>query len=216
MSALADRRQRAREAYYDRYSLGDNIGGSARKAAIRECIETATRVRIDGQLMAYVFPLVEGKLGLRDAEQIIAAAFRAAGFEVEEMSALDDRRHADEEVPIVVSAFEILPDGVEVPIGKPYETTISLGALDLLHGNVSPLDDRRQRAREAAHDAATTAAPMYELLAAVDAAVETATRVQITREVEAAVRGAFEDHYGGSVRPIIAAALTALGFEVKE
>lgn len=51
---------------------------------VREAIETATRVRVDGQVMAHVFPLVEGKLGLRDAEQIIAAAFRAAGFEVEE------------------------------------------------------------------------------------------------------------------------------------
>jgi len=83
---LGDRRQLAREAYYDRYELGDNIGGSARRAALRECIETATRVRITPEVVA----VAEGEAGdsieqdPRWMNRALAAAFRAAGFEVEE------------------------------------------------------------------------------------------------------------------------------------
>lgn len=39
----------------------------------------------------------------------------------------------DEQVPITVSAYEVI-DGVEVPIGEPRERTISLGAMSLLAG----------------------------------------------------------------------------------
>jgi hypothetical protein len=77
--ALDDRRQRAREAYYDRYALGDNIGGSARKAAVSECIEIATRVRITPEIVAAAE--ASGDYAYVD---MLAAAFRAAGFEVEE------------------------------------------------------------------------------------------------------------------------------------
>lgn len=76
--ALTDRRQRAREAYYDRYALGDNIGGSARKDAVRECIETATRVRITPEIVAAAE--ATGDYAYVD---MIAAAFAAAGFEIE-------------------------------------------------------------------------------------------------------------------------------------
>lgn len=89
----------------------------------------------------------------------------------------------------------------------------------------SPTDERRQRAREAFEDAmsAPSASHAGPLLIrakvrqdrARDEAIETATRVQITPEIEAAARGAFEDHYGGSVRPIIEAAMRAAGFEVE-
>lgn len=75
--ALADRQQRAREAYYDRYALGDNIGGGARKAALREAIETATRVRITPEVRA-------AALAADNIDDGLIAAFRAAGFEVEE------------------------------------------------------------------------------------------------------------------------------------
>jgi len=87
---LDDRRQRAREAYYDRYSLGDHIGGSARKAAIRECIETATRVQITPEVLAAAreaWRAADGSWtedpGPRETARL-AAAFRAAGFKVEE------------------------------------------------------------------------------------------------------------------------------------
>lgn len=72
------------------------------------------------------------------------------------------------------------------------------------------LTDRRQRAREAAHDAASTAAPMYELLAAVDAAVETATRVKITTEMLDAMNPAV-----GNREARLRAALAAAGFEIE-
>jgi hypothetical protein len=117
----------------------------------------------------------------------------------------------NEEVPITITAFEIV-DGVEVPIGKPRETTISCGALDLMHGT-GALNDRRQRAREAGQDARSG---QWSTTQAIEQAIETATRVRIDREIEWAARGAFEDHYGGSVRPIIVAAFRAAGFEVEE
>ena len=83
--ALADRRQRAREAYYDRYALGDNIGGSARKAAVRECIETATRVKLTREIFDAFFAAgPAGDPDNPDWREPLAAAFRAAGFEIEE------------------------------------------------------------------------------------------------------------------------------------
>lgn len=86
---LDDRRQRAAEAFDDEWSGTNDMfgtGGWAERllAARTAGIETATRVRIDHEIMSRVFPLIEGKLGLRDAEQIIEAAFIAAGFEVVE------------------------------------------------------------------------------------------------------------------------------------
>lgn len=78
-----------------------------------------------------------------------------------------------------------------------------------------PLEERRQRAREAGWDAYDPSRS-GAVLASVNAAIETATRVQVTPEVMAATRDAFEDHYGGSVKPIIEAVLRAAGFEVEE
>lgn len=72
------------------------------------------------------------------------------------------------------------------------------------------LRDRRQRAREAYYDGDGLGTQ------GLDDAIETATRVQVTPGIVRAARAAFEDHYGGSVRPIIAAAFRAAGFEVEE
>jgi len=94
--ALADRRQRAREAYYDRYALGDNIGGSARKAAVRECIETATRVQLTPEVVeaaeqawlgsAVNFDSSESLVDWRKrrVKLMVREALTAAGFEIEE------------------------------------------------------------------------------------------------------------------------------------
>jgi len=84
-SPLDDRRQRAREAYYDRYSLGDHIGGSARKEAVRECVETATRVQITHEvILAFIEAPDPPESDPDDIAGPLRAAFRAAGFEVEE------------------------------------------------------------------------------------------------------------------------------------
>ncbi len=75
MSELEDRRQRAREAFYDR--------GYDEFQAVEAAIETATRVRITPEILAachepsgYLLPAY-----IRD---ILRAAFEAAGFEVED------------------------------------------------------------------------------------------------------------------------------------
>lgn len=126
---------------------------------------------------------------------------------------------ADEEIPVIVSAFEILPNGVKVPIGKPRERTISRGAMDLLHGSVpAALADRRQRAREAFHD--EWSRRDKPTMSAVNEAIETATRVRITPEIESAAEAAagptIHDYDGGEMRAVLAAAFRAAGFEVEE
>jgi transketolase len=78
----------------------------------------------------------------------------------------------------------------------------------------SPLDDRRQRAREAGWDA-TAGWSQESTAAAIEAAIETATRVQVTPE---AVR-AFESEAcldEIDTRRGLTAALTELGFEVED
>ena len=75
--ALADRRMSAREAYWDNRQF-------AEAAALDEAIETATRVRVTEEIVEAAqnaFPV------LRDVDEgriMLAAAFRAAGFEVVE------------------------------------------------------------------------------------------------------------------------------------
>lgn len=131
-------------------------------------------------------------------------------------------------VPVRVSAVEII-DGREVPIGTPRVTSISRGALDLLHGNVSPLGDRRQRAREAAHDSYDAERDGGAIFAeSVEAAIETATRVQVTPEaIEAFGKGWHDAQHQASAamlprkpgdrrRAGLTAALRELGFEVVE
>lgn len=119
----------------------------------------------------------------------------------------------DEEIPVAVTVCWVI-DGVEVPMCEPQETTISRGALDLLRGNVSPLEERRQRAREAFHD--TFAGEMNTTSDALDECIETATRVKITGELidqlaDVTYAGGFETR-----RALVRAALEALGFEVEQ
>jgi hypothetical protein len=87
---------------------------------------------------------------------------------------------------------------------------------------MSALEERRQRAREAAQDEIEMTVDGYgdheDARRAVDAAVETATRVRITREILAAALEA-----AGIRRPAVArqcgiavaAAFVAAGFEVE-
>ncbi|MFA9272613.1 MAG: hypothetical protein ACEQSX_18050 [Baekduiaceae bacterium] len=79
---------------------------------------------------------------------------------------------------------------------------------------MSEIEDRRQRAREAAHDAwNNTVSPRQ----AVELAIETATRVQITPEAIEAFdveRNGSTD--AGNIPAGLAAALAALGFEVEQ
>ncbi|MFA9272612.1 MAG: hypothetical protein ACEQSX_18045 [Baekduiaceae bacterium] len=73
MSEIEDRRQRAREAYWDSGSgriSGDQVG---------DAIETATRVRITPEIVAAVH-----RPDLLTDEDALRAAFTAAGFEVEQ------------------------------------------------------------------------------------------------------------------------------------
>lgn len=72
-----------------------------------------------------------------------------------------------------------------------------------------PLDERRQRAREAFYDH-----PSESPIESLEAAVETATRVQITDEA----RKAYIDAWASgacSVKEGLTAALRELGFEVE-
>jgi hypothetical protein len=77
--ALAERRQRAREAGQDRYDP-DRDGGAIFADCLDEAIETATRVRITDEIMSAAVRASSIVL-TKDA---LAAAFAAAGFEVED------------------------------------------------------------------------------------------------------------------------------------
>lgn len=76
---VVDRRQRAREAYWDARTDGN---GMIAPDAVAEAIETATRVKLTPEV-AEAFLAAPGD----DPDDIwgpLRAAFRAAGFEVEE------------------------------------------------------------------------------------------------------------------------------------
>lgn len=123
-----------------------------------------------------------------------------------------------EQVPIRVSAAEVIA-GAEVPIGEPRIRTISRGAVDVLLGESTPLDDRRQRAREAFYDGTEPGDVVTNR--ALDGAIETATRVRITPEALASARTGLEsriDMYVSrkAVTEVLTAALTELGFEVEQ
>lgn len=81
---------------------------------------------------------------------------------------------------------------------------------------MTTLDDRRQRAHEAAQDVCAPLAPTPLVLDAIEAAIETATRVRVTPEAVHAVSravnrlGANHGYDAG-----LAAALRELGFEVE-
>lgn len=100
MSALEERRQRAREAFDDRWSVtgGADISGTATWAnrlqqAREEAIETATRVRITPEIITaaragWLVAATEHaswteEPGPREYGRL-KAAFEAAGFEVEQ------------------------------------------------------------------------------------------------------------------------------------
>lgn len=127
----------------------------------------------------------------------------------------------DEQVPVIVSASEII-GGAEVSIGEPRESTISRGALDLLHGQAveSPLDERRQRAREAAHDEiGPNNVIRSDAVRAIEAAIETATRVRVRGGVYEAGFQAYDASgltHSGAIMETIIAVLRAAGFEVEE
>ena len=80
VAALTDRRQIAREAFYDRCDTGGMVN-----TAINEAIETATRVRITEDVIAAAVEVGDLTQGTKVACRTLAAAFRAAGFEVEEV-----------------------------------------------------------------------------------------------------------------------------------
>ena len=76
------------------------------------------------------------------------------------------------------------------------------------------LDDRRQRAREAAWDMDANATGNERL----EAAIETATRVRVTPEMitsACAASGLYENMYGKPMKEALAAALRTAGFEVE-
>lgn len=73
----------------------------------------------------------------------------------------------------------------------------------------SPLEERRQRAREAFYDH-----PSESPIESLEAAVETATRVQITHEATSAFLDAIDDASGDGYNAL-RAFLRALGFEVE-
>lgn len=83
---LFDRRQRAREAFWDT-SAGTMTGAPA---GVETAIETATRVRVDKDVCAAAWRAYEARTapmeGADDPEFVtmLIAAFGAAGFEVEE------------------------------------------------------------------------------------------------------------------------------------
>jgi len=86
-AALLDRRQRAREAFDDRWSGGDfgpGSGWAERLLDAREtAIETATRVRVTPEIVEALRRVTIAR-GSEQLSKIAAAAFAAAGFEVEE------------------------------------------------------------------------------------------------------------------------------------
>ena len=81
---LADRRQRALEAAHDEIGPTNVIRADAIRA-IDQAIETATRVKITEDIIDAAYGEVPWEATERgDVHDIVKAAFRAAGFEVEE------------------------------------------------------------------------------------------------------------------------------------
>lgn len=76
MSAIEERRQRAREAFWDGAADESSLsGGHPFLNALGTCVETATRVKLTDEVM-----WAAGVHGATPAA--IRAAFAAAGFEV--------------------------------------------------------------------------------------------------------------------------------------
>lgn len=82
MSALDDRRQRAREAALDEPAW--NLATTDEVNRIGAAIETATRVKLDDAIVQAARPGVEpGSVMWTRTRAKLARAFAAAGFEVE-------------------------------------------------------------------------------------------------------------------------------------
>lgn len=79
---------------------------------------------------------------------------------------------------------------------------------------MSELEDRRQRAREAAQDSGSVTQSWA--LGAIDVGIEVATRVKITEDIISAATAAIGRGYGASLPKAIEAAFRAAGFEVVE
>jgi hypothetical protein len=78
VSELEDRRQRAREAFYDMQEVSDS------DAALEQAIETATRVKVDNALVQAYRPGIEpGSVMWHRVRNRLYRVFEAAGFEVE-------------------------------------------------------------------------------------------------------------------------------------
>lgn len=82
---LLDRRQRARETFWDRLVpppiAANGTGGLVE--CLDEAIETATRVRVTPEIVEALRRVTIAR-GSEQLSQIAAAAFRAAGFKVQE------------------------------------------------------------------------------------------------------------------------------------
>jgi hypothetical protein len=81
---LADRRQRAREASYDGVEPCEVCGKIHASGDVEAAIEAATRVKITEDVIAAAVEVGDLTQGTKGAWRTLAAAFRAAGFEVEE------------------------------------------------------------------------------------------------------------------------------------
>lgn len=80
MSEIEDRRQRAREAFYDGMGAGDVIESRAVEAAI----EVATQVKITDEIRKAITE-VEDAFGREQYRTAVARVFETAGFEVVEI-----------------------------------------------------------------------------------------------------------------------------------
>jgi hypothetical protein len=76
--ALGERRQAAREAFYD--AGGPQIVGPAQ--ALDDAIEAATRVQVTPEIVAAGYPSALTDRDRKLCAPLVAAAFRAAGFQV--------------------------------------------------------------------------------------------------------------------------------------
>lgn len=83
MSELEGRRQRAREAGLDAQVVSAVFPASALVRILDTAIETATRVRITPQITLAALDVMDGWDPAGNLGETLAAAFRAAGFEVE-------------------------------------------------------------------------------------------------------------------------------------
>lgn len=84
LEARSERRQATREAYWDSFGGPPTAANTMSGAALEAAIETATRVRVDDDIVA-AFKQYGHPLPLEpNIIPALTAAFRAAGFEVEQ------------------------------------------------------------------------------------------------------------------------------------